>query len=924
MLIEREDELARLATAAGEASACRGGLLLVEGPAGIGKSALLNAAAHLVTDMRVMRACGAELERPLGFGVVRQLFEPVLADDPAAIERLLTGAAANARIVLSESPEDTSEAVTYHPALTWLTANLANVRPLILLIDDLHWSDAASLGWLEHLARRVATLPVLVVAAWRTTEPDSDEDALDRIRDEPRCMILRPAPLSLGGVERIVRAAMPAADPAIYDACNRSTGGNPFLLAEVVRTLHAHSGAGGINVSDVRPESVQRSVQRRLKRLGPEVVGVAEACAVLGDLAEPRHVAALSGLLPPAAASALDRLVDAHILDPRSCATFVHPLVRLAVYDKIGAQARALAHLTAARLLDAEGFDAERVALHLMLAPVQADHWTAHTLLSAANAALARGAPIEARTILLRALDEHIDALRPNILLALANAEFRAAHPDFAQHARELYADAAMDPIIRAHALVMSQSFAAPLPGSDPTADLDIAESVLARLDLEDPPAADAGSALRSIINVARSLSAPRDIASVREMLVDHPVRTRGLRSMLTTLVYEAAVSGHVSADECLPHLHRAMVSGDARNDVLENVADVQGLLVLVAADDLETLDLLVNRGLARGRSENMSQMLSMYLGLNCAVGWARGDLLAAEADGRAALTAEGMLEAITMSVAFPLARVLIDRGQIDAADDLVEQSTPDGSAILGRAGVVMATALVRAAQGNWEEAADLACSIGRTYPYAAGAHLHGIPWRCVAAEAFARLGQTDRARDLLDEQRPLTRTWGTRRQQATLLRAEAQVVDLTRGTILCRQATELLGPTQLRGEQARTRLLLGMLLRRANQRTEARTELARALDLAAACNADGLAAAATEELKATGARPRRQRLYGADALTASEERVARLAADGASNPQIARTLFVARKTVETQLSTAYRKLGITGRAELREALAPE
>lgn len=920
MLVDRDSELAQLAASRSRVGAGRGGLLLVEGPAGIGKSALLDAAATDDDNVLVLRARGTELERPLAFGVVRQLFESTLANNPDEAKRLLTGAAAGARLVLGQAADQVPVAHTVHRSLTWLTTNLASAGGLTLIIDDLHWADAASLGWLEYLTHRLPTLPVLVVAAWRTTEPDSDEDALDRLRDEPSSMILRPAPLTRSGVDRIIHEAIPDADSAVCEACTRSTGGNPFLLTEVVRTIQTRIESGETTVTDVRPESVQRSVNRRLTRLGDHAVVVAEACAVLGDGAATRHVVALSGLYAAEAAAALDRLADAQILQAEARATFVHPLVRLAVYDRIGAQTRALSHLRVARLLYAESQDVERLALHLILAPVQADEWVAQQLIDAGNAALARGAPREARALLLRAQEERVEGLRAQVLLALATAEQRIPHPDFAIHARELFDDPDVDPLTRARALIVSQPLTAPTAESDPARDLEVAEAVVACLDLDDPDQTDAALTLRAVVNVARSLSAPRDIETVRAALAEHPVRTRGQRSMVATLVYEAAISGHASATECLSALHRAL----DKDDVLENPADLQGLFVLLAADDLPTLDDVVRRGLARSRSESAELLRAIYLGTNCALGWARGTLAQAEADGQAALAGDAITEALATTVAAPLIRVLIDRGQLETADAVATQHTPQGATLVGRAGMTLASAMLRSAQGRWEEAAELAHGIGRTYPHAAGAHLTGIPWRCIAAEAHARLGNADDARVLLDQQRPLTRTWGTARQSATLLRTEALIAGPVRGIELCREANSLLAATELRTEQARTHLLLGSLLRRANKRSEARETLTRALDLAAACNADGLAAAATEELKATGARPRRQRIYGPEALTASEERVARLAADGLSNQEIARRQFVTRKTVEAQLSTTYRKLGIEGRAQLRDALPPE
>jgi DNA-binding CsgD family transcriptional regulator len=136
------------------------------------------------------------------------------------------------------------------------------------------------------------------------------------------------------------------------------------------------------------------------------------------------------------------------------------------------------------------------------------------------------------------------------------------------------------------------------------------------------------------------------------------------------------------------------------------------------------------------------------------------------------------------------------------------------------------------------------------------------------------------------------------------------------------REALTLLGPTPARLELARTHVELGAALRRANRRVDARTELARGLDLARHCGAESLIARAGEELRAAGARPRRQAVTGADALTASERRVAELAADGLSNREVAQALFVTTKTVETHLGHVYRKLDVTGREALAARLS--
>lgn len=293
------------------------------------------------------------------------------------------------------------------------------------------------------------------------------------------------------------------------------------------------------------------------------------------------------------------------------------------------------------------------------------------------------------------------------MLIALATAEFRTQDSRFAGHAREVYLDLDVDPLTRAQALLVSQPLAGHLPASDRDRDIDVAEQVVASLDLEDPAAADAAAALRAIINVARSLSAPRDISEVRAAIAEHPVESRGQRSMLATLVYEAAISGRASAEDCVAPLRRALTSEEGTSDVTENVADTQGLLVLIAADDLPTLDVVVRRGLARGRADNFGHLHAMYLGLSCATAWARGELVGAEADGRAALATEGIVDGIAMSIAFPLVRVLLDRGETDAAEELLASFPLESAPLLGRAGLVLASAMLRLAQARWEEAAE-------------------------------------------------------------------------------------------------------------------------------------------------------------------------------------------------------------------------
>ena len=186
--------------------------MIVEGPAGIGKTQLLTEARRRAPEagLRVLSARGGELEREYAFGVVRQLFEPALAS-PDARERLLAGAAAPAGtlfepVAVEASPEADSSFAVLH-GLYWLTVNLSAEQPLLLAIDDLHWCDRASLRFLAFLVRRLEGLPVLASRASARPSPASTPALLVELLGDPLTVPLQPRPLSETAVGELVRGA---------------------------------------------------------------------------------------------------------------------------------------------------------------------------------------------------------------------------------------------------------------------------------------------------------------------------------------------------------------------------------------------------------------------------------------------------------------------------------------------------------------------------------------------------------------------------------------------------------------------------------------------------------------------------------------------------------------------------------------------
>jgi len=204
----------------------------------------------------------------------------------------------------------------------------------------------------------------------------------------------------------------------------------------------------------------------------------------------------------------------------------------------------------------------------------------------------------------------------------------------------------------------------------------------------------------------------------------------------------------------------------------------------------------------------------------------------------------------------------------------------------------------------------------------ALGVHCPGvIAWRSHAALAHLALGQPAAARRLAEEELGLARRFAGPSAAGVALSVLGLAVGGAEGIECLREATAVLEASPARLELARALVNLGAALRRSGQRVQAREHLHRGLEMATLAGASALASAAHEELLATGARPRRVFIHGTDALTASERRVARMAAQGLANPEIAQALFITRKTVENHLSSAYRKLGIASRTELAKTV---
>ncbi|HEX2028573.1 MAG TPA: AAA family ATPase [Nitriliruptorales bacterium] len=921
-LLERDDELARLELVVARAAEDRGGVAVVEGNPGIGKTSLLKATTRSAhgRGFRVLRARGGEFETAFSYGVTRQLFERSIREASGQEPNdLLAGPAKVAAGVLTlESHHSTDPSVVDH-GLYWLAVNLTARGPLILCVDDAHWADESSLRFLLYLVRRLEGLPVAVVIAARPDPPDPGARLLGALKDEHGVEVVEPALLSeTASTELVVRALGPGADPDFCHACHEMSGGNPFMLTELLRTLCEEgvvaTAARSERVRRLAPRTVARSVIVRLAGLSPAARELAKAVAVLGGETEIRHAATLAGLMRRQAHEAAEELVAAAVVDSHGgTLSFLHPMLAATVYRQLGASAVAVAHLRAARLLDAAGV-AERAAHHLLLADRAGDPWLVDRLLSAARSA----PPRQAVTLLQRALAEPpAPEQRPAVLVALGEAEGLVGSGDAVTHLEEALAGT-KDLDLRERA-VRALAHGRMLAGRADEA-VALLETELATLSASDSERAMRleGELAQVAVGSHGALQrlAPR-LGRVATTATG-PAR-RAATAALMVLSYERGDTDPTTLAAAAEEVVAEGLLDDVRSGSLV-VAWI--LYVLARVEAYERAMAISSRAFAAAHEEGSLFPAALALAWRGHVRLRCGSLAAAQADLEAALRlaepagVTGLLQFVVGN----LTETLMLRGDVQQASTLLAEhglghgeQAVEGHLLLGRARLHLAQDRPAEAAADARRVLAIAEARGVTCP--------AIGARPLLARALLACGGRDEALALLDAELDvalrgrISGEIGTaRRDRASLAGRSDAVEDLAR-------AADELAATPRRLEHATALVELGSALRRAKRLGEARESLSRALETADTLGAQPLAQRARQELRNAGSRPRRSALSGVAALTPSELRVADLAAAGHSNDAIAQALFVTRKTVETQLSAAYRKLGIHGRRDLPHAL---
>ncbi|WP_028066216.1 LuxR C-terminal-related transcriptional regulator [Solirubrobacter soli] len=745
-----------------------------------------------------------------------------------------------------------------YQTLLELNRELARRAPVLVGVDDLEDGDSASLEWIAFAARRLEHVGVAFVLAGETALL---EDAV----------VLALRPLSERAVAALLHVELGnAVDGSQARACHVASGGRALLVSEFAAAARRRR-------REAVPPGVVDFVERRLARLPRNSRLLAEAIALLDGSATLHAAATLAGLASDDAAAAADRLRGAGLLARGDRLAIEPPLVARAVYEGVPNARRGLWHARAAR---AAARPASAIR-HLLRSEPAADAWVVETLTAAARRALAQGEPREAAVLLRRAAREGVPD-GGEVLISLAEAERRLAD------AREIARlEAALECGAPQTATTSALARALVTHGR--------ADEALELCDA-DPTELHAGA--RLIPGAGRAVA-----ARLTEGAPAATPTARPARALVACRAAEAAC-GASSARTAVALATRAL-DGDGLDP--ESPAYFSACAALAWSDELALARVHLDRARAHARRLGSVPGLARSEAGHAMVALRCGDLEASVVHARSALGA-GQHTTVAFGVRAVLALALLELDRLDEAEGLCDAAgTPELRYARGR---------LRLARHDAPGALADFLAVGQALRRDAIDGPALIPWRSAAA-----LAEAPDAESLAAEEQALAARFGAPRALGRALRVLAVVGDAPERIGRCRAAVAVLAAGEARLEYAHALCDLGASLRRERARREAREPLREALDLAVRCGAAALARRAREELAASGARPRRLAQSGRDALTPAELRVAGLAARGLANREIARSLVVTVKTVETELSHVYAKLGIRSRRDLASAL---
>jgi DNA-binding CsgD family transcriptional regulator len=904
VLVGRDAELGRLLRLLADARLGRSGSLVLRGDAGVGKTAVLEAAIAAATGFLVLRTIGIASEAEVPFAGLDALLRPILRlldAIPPTQARALRGA-----LALDET--ETTGLAAYAGALSLLSA-AAERGPVLVAIDDAQWLDRLSVQALTFAARRVAGEGIALVFAVR-----SEGDA----------------GLVAGGVEELEIGALSDADalqllhrrwgdglgPGVARRLVSGTGGNPLALLEVATLLSEGQRRGIEPLGDALPvtESVERGVRRRLATLRPATRDALLLAAAGGPL-EPSETAALE----PAEDAGLVRIREGQV-------TFEHPLMSAAIYGLASVDDRRRAHrLLAERLAGEEA--ADRRAWHLAAAADGPDEAVAETLEAVARRAEGRGGfGVQAQALTRAAELSPTNASRARRLLAAATAAYWAGDSALAMDLAEAALALADEPIL--HAAVLHRlAIIADWHGQwqDRIVSTAALEREAVAVETLDPPRAVGllGVILQRRFQALETHEA-LELAERRAAMSESLGHERRLRA-LQDLARATGLRGQAQRCSELCDEILARAAPDAALGFATNIAEP--LLWLERYDECRRL--LTASTLEARAQDNvvrlMFELTNLAL-LDLRTGaFARSLAGASEVAQLALESGNDYLLACNLAVLTRTSAMQGDlAGSREQGRQAMEIADRLGDALIA-AEVNMALAESALATGAPSEAIGLLEDLRRLAEENGVDEPSVLPFAPDLIEAYARAGRLAEAQAELDRLEAAARAVGRRWALAAAARCRGVVagqgdIDAAFGEALDSQVSSGWSPFQ----GARTQLLYGERLRRVRRRIDARIQLRAAIATFDRLGAGQWSERARSELEATGETIARRDPTAPEKLTSQELQIALQVAEGRSNREAAEALFLSPKTVEFHLTRVYRKLDVNSRAELIRLFAHE
>jgi len=903
-LLGRNAECAALDRVLDGMRAGRGGVLVVRGEPGVGKSVLLDYIAEQASGCRLARAAGVEWEAELMLAGLQQLLGasmlPRSEHLPAPQRDALSVA-----LGLQQGPAPDRFLVGL--ATLGLLSDLAEERPLVCLIDDVQWLDQASTQVLSFVARRLAAERIALVFALREPTATQELDGLPELLIEG---------LGDHDARRLLAWAAPGRlDPQVRDRIVAETRGNPLALLELPRSLTPAQMAGGFGLPDAETLSgrIEQSFLRRIESLpdeARELLFVAAAEPV-GDVTLLLRALDKLGI----AADTVVPAENAGLIELGSRVRFRHPLVRSAAYRAAAPETRRRGHAALADATDPQT-DPDRRAWHRAGATPAPDEAVAVELERCAARAQARAGPEAAAAFLQRAAElTPGPRLRGERAMAAAQAKFDAGAPAAAEGLLAIAAICPLEELDRARVDRLQAHIAfARTRGGDTPLLLSAAAKRLEPLDA-DLSRETHLEALWAAVRGGRFARAQGVVEAAEAAMA--PVRGRSSRAidlLLDGLIARLA-RGYAAA---LPLVARALDAFQHEGFRRENInwCWLACQLAMDLWNDAACANIASGLSVV-ARERGALTVLPFALNYSAAhqIFTGKFDLaeqLVNEADH--ITTATGNVPIADFSVLLAAWRGDRDKTyQLRAA--VIADATARGESFAVEA-AEWAAATLHIGKGEY---ADAVTAAQRAYdPDGLGFNTWVLP---ELIEAAARNGDLPTARAAFEELAERSSLSSTEWARGIEARSRALLTDGQEAEDLYREAIEQLGRSRVAVHHARAQLIYGEWLRRARRRIDAREQLKAAYAAFDAMGADAFAERAQRELLATGETVRKRTADTREALTPQEAQIARLAHDGLTNPEIGEQLFLSHRTVEWHLGKVFTKLGISSRRELTKAL---